>query len=135
MIQQPHTYTIISLKFTVIVLCCSKYFLFWDQDQLLSYWMMYSIFVLNNPNVPPQLTIMCVGTEGSRDLEFHSNSIILPNPINPGIYQSAIVTYSVVLYEMQLWWPYVISPAYLMKLLYIFVSPCSLLNLLHFLFL
>ena len=53
--------------------------------------------VINDPEVPPQLTMMCVGTEGNRRLALHSSSSTLPNPVIPGIYQS---TDNPVLYTM-----------------------------------
>ena len=53
--------------------------------------------MINDPEVPPQLTMMCVGTEGNRRLVLHSSSSTLPNPVIPGIYQS---TDNPVLYSM-----------------------------------
>ena len=57
--------------------------------------------VLNNPGIPSSLVVMCIGTEGNRQLELKSSSNPLPNPVVPGVYQSTFdsIIFNVVFYD------------------------------------
>jgi len=59
------------------------------------------VAVLNNPDIPSSSVVMCVGTEGSRQLELRFSNVPLPNPVVPGVYRSQLdsLTFNVVSYD------------------------------------
>jgi len=59
------------------------------------------VAVLNNPDIPSSSVVMCVGTEGNRQLELRFSNVPLPNPVVAGVYRSQFdsTTFNVASYD------------------------------------